>query len=300
MNSDFNHIPVLSGQTLVGLNVRSGGIYIDATAGGGGHSKRILEKLENGRLFCIDRDPDAVTHLKNLFGDDKRVEVIQSNFSEIGNLNIAADGILFDFGVSSFQLDTPARGFSFKTDAPLDMRMEKSGTSAADIVNGYSEEQLSKILYIYGEERFSRQIAKNIVLARPISTTTELSEIIKQSVPAKYRREKHPAKKTFMALRIEVNGELSAIKKAIPAAFSLLTPGGRLAVITFHSIEDRLVKELFSEYTKSCACPKDFPVCVCGNYKKARIIERGIYADETEIQANRRSRSAKLRVLEKL
>ncbi|MGN1161833.1 MAG: 16S rRNA (cytosine(1402)-N(4))-methyltransferase RsmH, partial [Candidatus Fimenecus sp.] len=266
---EFKHISVLFEETLDSLNIKPDGLYVDCTCGGAGHSRAILERLENGKLVAIDRDPDAIEVIKERIGSDERVEIVNDNFSNIKSIlnGRKADGILADLGVSSFQLDNAQRGFSFHKDAPLDMRMSKSGKSAFDVVNGYSEQELANIINRYGEEKFARSIAKSIVKSRnikPIETTLELAEIVKNSVPAKARRDGHPARKTFQAIRIEVNDELSILSDAVQDMFDCLTMGGRLSIITFHSLEDRTVKEKFREFTAGCTCPKDFPVCVCG------------------------------------
>ena len=234
-----------------------------------------------------------------------QVEIVNNNFSNIKDIlnGRQADGILADLGVSSFQLDTPERGFSFHHDAPLDMRMSKTGKSAFDVVNGYSEQELCNIITRYGEEKFARNIAKNIVKSRSqknIETTLELAEIIKDSVPAKYRRDGHPARKTFQAIRIEVNDELSMLGQAVDDMFHSLKVGGRLSIITFHSLEDRTVKEKFREFSQGCTCPKEFPVCVCGKTPEGKIIHKGLSAKQSELDMNNRSRSAKLRTIERL
>lgn len=302
---EFKHISVLFEETLDSLNIKPGGLYVDCTCGGAGHSKAILERLENGKLVAIDRDPDAIEVIKERIGSDDRVEIVNDNFSNIKSIlnGRKADGILADLGVSSFQLDNAQRGFSFHKDAPLDMRMSKTGKSAFDVVNGYSEQELANIINRYGEEKFARNIAKNIVKSRnvkPIETTLQLAEIVKNSVPAKARREGHPARKTFQAIRIEVNDELSILSDAVQDMFDCLTTGGRLSIITFHSLEDRTVKEKFREFTVGCTCPKDFPVCVCGKTPEGKLINRGITAGETELETNNRSRSARLRTIEKI
>lgn len=302
---EFKHISVLFEETLDSLNIKPDGLYVDCTCGGAGHSKAILERLENGKLVAIDRDPDAIEVIKERIGSDDRVEIVNDNFSNIKSIlnGRKADGILADLGVSSFQLDNAQRGFSFHKDAPLDMRMSKTGKSAFDVVNGYSEQELANIINRYGEEKFARNIAKNIVKSRnvkPIETTLQLAEIVKNSVPAKARREGHPARKTFQAIRIEVNDELSILSDAVQDMFDCLTTGGRLSIITFHSLEDRTVKEKFREFTVGCTCPKDFPVCVCGKTPEGKLINRGITAGETELETNNRSRSARLRTIEKI
>lgn len=305
---EFKHISVLLNESLDGLNIKPDGIYVDATAGGAGHSKEIAKRLTSGRLIAIDRDPTAVKVATERL-KDYNATVVQSNYSEIDevlkDLNInEVDGILLDLGVSSHQLDTGERGFSYHVDAPLDMRMSQEGISAYDIVNDYSYEQLSRIIFEFGEEKFSRSITANIIKAReisPIKTTLELAEIIKVSVPVKVRREKNPCKKTFQAIRIAVNNEFEHLSSGLDNAFNSLNVGGRLVVITFHSIEDRIVKQRFVGWTKGCTCPPDFPQCICGNLPKGKLINRKpIEASEEELELNNRSRSAKLRIIEKL
>lgn len=305
---EFNHIPVMLNECLEGLDIKPDGIYIDGTCGGAGHSKEIAKRLETGMLIGIDRDPDAVeTASKRLEG--LRATVVKGNYSDmksaVAELGIdKADGILLDLGVSSYQLDTAERGFSYHADAPLDMRMSKEGISARDIVNEYSHSQLTKILYEYGEEKFAPRIADAIIKHReikPIETTAELADIVREGVPAKFRREKNPCKKTFQAIRIAVNCEFEHLDKALDEGFELLKPGGRFCIITFHSLEDRIVKQRFASLCKGCTCPPDFPVCVCGNKPKARLVSRKpAEASEEELEANPRSRSAKLRIIEKL
>lgn len=302
---NFSHISVLFEETIESLNIKSEGLYVDCTCGGAGHSKAILERIPDGVLVAIDRDPDAIQVITERIGSMPQVEIVNDNFNNIKNIlnGRKADGILADLGVSSFQLDTAERGFSFHHDAPLDMRMSKTGKSAYDVVNGYTEYELANIISRYGEEKFARNIAKNIVKAREqknIETTLELAEIIKDSVPAKYRRDGHPARKTFQAIRIEVNDELSTLSQAVDDMFHSLKVGGRLSIITFHSLEDRTVKEKFREFTIGCTCPKDFPVCVCGNTPEGKLINKGISAKQTELDMNNRSRSAKLRTIERL
>ena len=305
---EFSHISVLLNETIEGLAIKPEGIYVDGTAGGAGHSRKIAEKLTTGRLIAIARDPDAVqVATERLKGFN--ATVVQANYSEIASilreLEIdGVDGILLDLGVSSHQLDTGERGFSYNINAPLDMRMSQSGISAKDIVNEYSQEQLSKIIFEYGEEKFARKIADNIIKERqekPIETTFELAEIIKKSIPAKFKREKNPCKKTFQAIRIAVNGELDHLSNCIDDAFDCLNSGGRLAIITFHSLEDRIVKQHFAELCKGCICPPDFPQCVCGRTPRGKLINRKpIEASEQEIEANNRSRTAKLRIIERI
>lgn len=306
---EFLHIPVLLHETIEGLQIQPEGIYVDGTAGGGGHSAAILEKLTDGRLYSIDQDPDAVETVKERFKNESRSIILQGNFSDMSALLAKqgvskVNGILLDIGVSSHQLDTADRGFSFHEDAPLDMRMSQKGLSAADLVNTLDAEELTKILFQYGEEKFARSIVKNIVIARaeaPITTTLQLAEIVKSSVPQKVRREGHPARKTFQALRIAVNHELDVLEKGLEEAFAMLVPGGRLAVITFHSLEDRIVKRKMSEWYQGCTCPKEFPVCVCGKKPKAKAVTRKpIIPNPQELEQNPRSRSAKLRICEKI
>lgn len=309
---EFVHKPIMLTQCLDALKIKPDGIYADGTVGGAGHSSRIAERLDykkGGRLLCFDRDPDAVKTATERLGKFKSASVHHANYSEIvsvvNELNIdGLDGILLDLGVSSFQLDCAERGFSYRNDAPLDMRMSKTGKSARDVVNTYSEAELSKIIFEFSEEKFARRIAAAIVRAReekPIETTFELSEIIKNAMPAAARREKNPSKRTFQAIRIEVNGELEHLKTALDGAFEVLKPGGRLAIITFHSLEDRIVKQKYKEWCKGCTCPKDFPICVCGNTPKAKMTPtKAIEPSATEQEENPRSKSAKLRVLEKL
>lgn len=306
---EFSHIPVLLNETIDGLNIRPNGIYVDGTAGGGGHSSQILKKLKTGKLISIDRDPDAIATVRQRFKENENSIVIKGNYSDMKSLLLQrgirqVDGVLLDIGVSSHQLDTAERGFSFHEDAPLDMRMSQSGTSAADLVNNLSQKELSKIIYTYGEEKYADSISKAIVKYReekPIETTFELADIIRNSVPERVRRAGHPARKTFQALRIEVNGELDALEKGLDEAFELLCKGGRLAVITFHSLEDRIVKQKMASWYQGCTCPKDFPVCVCGNKPKAKPVTRKpIVANSQELSTNPRSRSAKLRICEKI
>jgi 16S rRNA (cytosine1402-N4)-methyltransferase len=306
---EFNHVPVLLNETLEGLNINPSGVYVDCTVGGAGHSVEIAKRLtDGGRLIGLDRDPDAIAVATERL-KDFNATVVSSNYSEIksalASLNVCSvDGILMDLGVSSHQLDTVERGFSYHYDAPLDMRMSQSGASAFDVVNQYSYESLAKILFEFGEEKFSYKIASNIVKARqvkPIETTLQLADIVKESVPAKFRRDKNPCKKTFQAIRMEVNGELEHLSRGLDGAFECLKPNGRLAVITFHSLEDRLVKQRFASWCKGCTCPPDFPQCVCGKKPKAKLVNRKpIEASQTELETNNRSRSAKLRIIERI
>ena len=306
--AEFRHISVLLDECIEGLNIKPDGIYVDGTAGGAGHSVEIAKRLETGRLVAIDRDPEAVAVAAERLKDYNAL-VVRNNYSAIDEvleeLGIAkVDGILMDLGVSSYQLDTAERGFSYHNDAPLDMRMSKEGISAKDIVNEYSYQQLSKIIFEYGEEKFARNIAAEIIKRREqklINTTSELAEIIKSAVPARVRREKNPCKKTFQAIRIAVNSELEHLSVALDKAFSCLNTGGRLCIITFHSLEYRLVQQRFASFCKGCICPPDFPQCVCGKKPQGRLVNRKpIEAGEEELSNNNRSRSAKLRIIEKI
>ncbi len=307
---EFKHISVLYNESLDALNIKPDGLYVDCTAGGGGHSFEILRRLgEKGRLICIDRDPDAIERLTERFSGDERVTIVRSNFSEIeailDNLGTEkVDGIMADLGISSHQVDEISRGFSVHGDGPLDMRMSREGVSAYDIVNSSGEKELVRILRQNGEEPFAPSIARNIVKARekkPIETTTELAEIIKYSIPAKRRRTGgHPAIRSFQAIRIEVNGELEVLKNTLNAMFTRLKPGGRLSIITFHSLEDRIVKRKFIEYCTGCICPKTSPICTCGRTPAAKMPFKFIKPGEEEIIGNPRSRSATLRCVEKI
>lgn len=307
---NFSHKPVLLEETIDALNIKPDGIYVDGTAGGGGHSSEILKRLSpNGRLISIDQDPDAIEAVTERLKDYKNSIICKGNFSDVvsivNGLGIEGiDGIMLDIGVSSRQLDTPERGFSFHYDAPLDMRMSQSGASAYDLVNQLSYEQLVKIISRYGEERFAKQITRAIIRERekqPIATTLQLAEIIKAAVPAAKRREGHPARQTFQALRIAVNGELDRLEEGLQGGFELLKPGGRMAVITFHSLEDRIVKRAMAKWCTGCTCPKDFPVCVCGNKPKAELaLRKPVEASEKELSENPRARSARLRAVTKL
>ncbi len=306
---EFSHVSVLLYEAVDGLNIRPDGIYIDGTAGGGGHSAEILSRLTSGRLYSIDQDPDAIATVTERFKDDDRSTILQGNFGDmkalLNDIGVyAVDGVLLDIGVSSHQLDDGSRGFSYHEDAPLDMRMSQSGETAADLVNTLDVGELSRIISLYGEEKYAFSIAKGIVRAReikPIETTLELAEIVKENVPQKVRRDGHPARKTFQALRIAVNHELDVLESGLQGAFELLSQGGRLSVITFHSLEDRIVKQFMRDKAQGCTCPKDFPVCVCGNKPKVKIITRKpILPSDEELERNPRARSAKLRVCEKL
>lgn len=306
---EFSHKPVLFVETVEALQIKPNGVYVDGTAGGGGHSAAIAARLsESGRLICIDQDPDAIAVLQERIGGLPQVTIVQENFARIDSVLSSlelpgADGILIDLGVSSHQLDTPERGFSFHTDAPLDMRMSQQGPTAAELINTLDERSLTRILSEYGEERYARSIARNIVRTReqePMKTTLQLAELVKASMPAAARREGgHPARRTFQALRIAVNGELDMLSAGLDAMFERLNPGGRLAAITFHSLEDRMVKQRFASWCEGCICPPDFPVCVCGRTPRARLPFKVKGPSAQELEANPRSRSAKLRVVEK-
>lgn len=307
----FEHKPVLFRETIEALHIVPGGTYIDGTVGGGGHAEAVLKALDgSGRLLGIDQDPDAIEAAGRRLAGYGNFSLVRGNFSRMqelaGEQGISeVDGVLLDIGVSSHQLDTPERGFSYHHDAPLDMRMSQEGASAYDLVNTLDSRELSDIIFRYGEDKSARRIAEGICKAREqgaIETTGQLAEIIKGSVPAAVRRsEGHPARRTFQALRIAVNGELDRLQEGLDAALELLKPGGRLAVITFHSLEDRIVKRKMAEYCQGCICPKDFPVCVCGRKPKGKLVYRkGLAPTEEELAGNPRARSARLRALEKL
>ena len=304
-NMEFKHISVLLNECIDALNIKPDGIYIDGTAGGAGHSKEIAKRLKAGLLLSLDQDPDAVKiateRLKGM-----PAKVIESNFKFMDKVALeegidGVDGILLDLGVSSHQLDTAERGFSYHKDAPLDMRMSQSGISAEDIVNNFTAKELSDLFFRFGEERFSKRIADRIVEERNkqrITSTLRLAEIIANSVPAAARRDGHPARKCFQALRIAVNGELDALNETLDKAFNLLKSDGVLAIITFHSLEDRMVKLKFKEFTTGCTCPPDCPVCICGKTPRGHLLTRKpIEPTPQELADNPRSRSAKLRVI---
>ncbi len=307
---EFHHKPVLFEETIRSLAIRPEGTYIDGTMGGGGHSEAILQRLTTGTLLSIDQDPDAIRAAGERLKQYPQSIRVRGNFAQMGEIAKAqgmeaVDGVLLDIGVSSYQLDTPERGFSYHHDAPLDMRMSQEGPSARDLVNTLDERELADIIFRYGEDRSARRIAQGICLARekaPIETTAQLAEIIKESVPAAVRRaEGHPARKTFQALRIAVNGELDRLQEGLEAGFGLLKPGGRLAVITFHSLEDRIVKQQMQEWCQGCICPKDFPVCVCGRKPQGKLVyKKGLAPSPEEVEENPRARSSRLRVIEKL
>lgn len=309
---DFKHISVLLDETIDGLDIKPDGIYVDGTLGGGGHSYEILRRLSpKGRLIGIDQDGEALKAAgERLKKFENQITLVRSNYCEIDKvlkeLNVEkVDGILLDIGVSSYQLDNLERGFSYKSDAPLDMRMDtRQELTAADVVNTYSENELFKIIKDYGEDKFAKNIAKHIVLARkekPLETTKELSEVIKRAIPMKVQAKGgHPAKKTFQAIRIEVNQELTVLKESIDKMIDLLKPNGRICIITFHSLEDRIVKTKFRENENPCTCPPNFPVCVCGKKSKGKVITRKpIIPSEDEIEENKRAKSSKLRIFER-
>ena len=309
---EYTHKPVLLRECIEGLNIRPDGIYVDGTLGRAGHSREIVSRLTTGRLICIDRDQAALDAAPGrLEGHMEKVTLVHGNFGDIASilddLNVpAVDGMLFDLGVSSPQLDDGSRGFSYLQDAPLDMRMDQSAAlTAYDVVNGWSQEELKRILWQYGEERYSGLIAAAIVRRRadkPVETTGELADIIRGAMPAKAQREKqHPAKRSFQAIRIAVNDELGEVERMLDSVLPRLNPGGRLAIISFHSLEDRLVKTAYAGWAKGCTCPPDFPVCVCGKKPQVRLVgKKPIVAGEEELEENPRARSAKLRVAEKL
>ena len=310
--SEFHHVSVLLDECIEGLNIRPDGIYVDGTLGGAGHSSQIAARLTTGRLIGIDRDPVALKAAgERLAPFADRVTLVHSNFCEIANvlddLGIdGVDGILLDLGVSSPQLDEVSRGFSYMADAPLDMRMNSGDAlTAEEVVNTWSYEELRRILFDYGEERYAPQIAANICRTRetkPIKTTLELVDVIRGAMPASALREKqHPAKRSFQAIRIAVNDELGAVRQVMEAAIPKLNPGGRLAIITFHSLEDRIVKNGMADAAKGCICPPNFPVCVCGKKPQVKLVnKKPIVSGEEELERNPRARSAKLRICEKI
>lgn len=307
---EFHHISVLLNECIDNLNITPDGIYVDGTMGGGGHSLEIAKRLTTGRLICIDQDPNAHEAAGKRLAEYKdRITFVRDNFGNIANILDSLgiekiDGMLLDIGVSSHQLDEAERGFSYQQDAPLDMRMNPDRPfSAYDVVNGYDEDELDRVIFTYGEERWARRIAQFIVKereAKPIETTGELVDIIKKAVPKGARKDgPHPAKRTFQAIRIEVNGELEVLQRAIDDVAARLAVGGRLCIITFHSLEDRIVKEAFRKQENPCICPPQFPVCVCGKKPLGRVItKKPILPSKEELEENPRSRSAKLRVLE--
>lgn len=308
---EFSHYSVMKSECIEALAIKEDGIYVDCTCGGAGHSLEIVKRLKGGKLIAIDQDADALKAAEQrLAGYEDRYITVKSNFSNVEgvlkSLNIEKiDGALIDLGVSSYQLDTAERGFSYMKDAPLDMRMDQSQSFGAyQLVNEYSEAELKRVLYDWGEEKFAPQIARAIVKARsekPIERTLELSELIKSAMPAKAKvGGHHPAKRSFQAFRIEVNKELDIIEPTLRALVYALAPGGRLAVITFHSLEDRITKQTFASLAKGCTCPPSFPVCVCGNKPKIKLLDKGSAPGEKELEENPRSRSARLRTVEKI
>ena len=311
-DNKFSHVSVLLYECIDGLDIKPDGIYVDGTAGGGGHSFEIASRLTTGKLIAIDQDDAAIAAASaRLASLGDRAIVVKSNYSEVAQVVKSLgyekiDGLLLDLGVSSYQLDTAERGFSYNADAPLDMRMDNTKPfSAYNVVNEYSADELKKIIYDYGEERFAPKIASAIVAKRqiaPIETTGELVNIIKSAMPAAaLNGGHHPAKRTFQAIRIEVNGELSVIEPAIRSAAGIMNEGGRIAIITFHSLEDRIVKQTFADMASGCTCPKDFPICVCGKKPSVKVISRKpVLPSKEELEVNPRSRSAKLRIAEKV
>lgn len=309
---EFKHISVLLQETIDSLDIKEDGIYVDGTLGGGGHSLEICKRLSSkGRLIGIDQDMDAIkAATERLSNYSDRVTIVHSNYQDfdsvLKNLNIrGVDGIVLDLGVSSYQLDNVERGFTYREDTPLDMRMDQSQTmTAKDIVNGYSEADLYRVIRDYGEDSFAKNIAKHIVKAReekPIETTGELNEIIKAAIPAKVRKNLgHPSKKTYQAIRIELNKELEVLENSIDKMIEYLNPGGRLSIITFHSLEDRIVKTIFKRNMNPCVCPPEFPVCVCGKIPMGKVVTRKpIVPDDAELEENKRAKSSKLRVFER-
>ena len=307
---EYTHKPVLLDECIEMLNIRPGGVYVDGTLGRAGHSREIVRRLTGGRLICIDQDMAAIRAAEERLAPWRdRVTLVHGNFSDLADILREAgvsgvDGALFDLGVSSPQLDDASRGFSYMQDAPLDMRMDRRQTrTARDIINNCSEGELYRIIRDYGEERFAKNIAKHIVMRRaekPIETTFELNDVIKGAIPAKMRQNGHPSKQTFQAIRIECNRELEVLRDSLEDLVALLNPGGRLCVITFHSLEDRIVKTAFRSFENPCVCPPDFPVCVCGRVSGGTVVTRkAILPSGEELAANNRSKSAKLRVFEK-
>ena len=309
---EFKHKSVLLEETIEGLNIKPDGIYVDGTLGGAGHAREVCKKLSaKGRFIGIDQDQDAIIAASERLAPFKQATVIRSNYCymvpELAARGInKVDGILLDLGVSSYQLDNEERGFTYRVDAPLDMRMDqRQMQTASDIVNGYEEKELYRIIRDYGEDKFAKNIAKHIVAARqvkPITTTGELTEIIRESIPMKMQvKSGHPAKRTFQALRIELNRELDVLRDSLDGMIDILDDGGRLCIITFHSLEDRIVKTIFRKNENPCTCPSDFPVCVCGKKSKGKVITRKpILPGETEMEENPRSKSAKLRIFERV
>jgi 16S rRNA (cytosine1402-N4)-methyltransferase len=308
-NLSFHHISVLLNECIEGLDIKPDGVYVDGTVGGAGHSFEIAKRLKNGKLICLDQDPEAIITAINRLSEFNNVSIVKSNFADLDTVLIdldcpKVDGVLLDLGVSSHQLDSDYRGFSYHMDAPLDMRMSKEGISARDIVNDFPVSRIIKIIDEFSEEKYARSIGFNIDRCRkekPIETTLELVEIIKSSMPESAKRDKNPCKKTFQALRIAVNSELEVLTSTIESAFERLNIGGRLVIITFHSLEDRIVKQKFKKLCEGCTCPKEFPVCICNKLPLAKLVNRKpIIATQNELEINNRSRSAKLRILERI
>lgn len=305
---EFHHKSVLFEEAVDALQPGDGKILVDGTAGGGGHSYALAQRLGTGCLISIDQDPDAIEALHERLGCFSNITIVQDNFANLKSiLNVLKipliDGMLLDLGVSSHQLDTGDRGFSFHQDAFLDMRMSRQGVSAADVVNTYTQADLSRVIWTYGEEKYARSIARNIVKERekkPITTTFHLVDIIKSAMPAAAMRDGHPARRTFQALRIEVNGELDKLSQTLDDAFDSLKIGGRLAVITFHSLEDRMVKQRYVQWCTGCTCPKEFPVCICGKTPRGKLPYKAKAPTKQELADNPRARSSRLRVIEKL
>lgn len=308
---EFNHYSVMLAETINELNIKPEGVYVDGTLGGGGHAFEVCKRLVDGHFYGIDQDDAAIAAAgERLSVYGKRVTIIRNNYQNartaLSGLGVdKVDGMVLDLGVSSHQLDTEDRGFSYRFDAPLDMRMDRrQSLTAAEIVNGYSESELFHIIRDYGEDKFAKNIAKHIVRARvekPIETTFELNEVIKAAIPAKMRQNGHPSKQTFQAIRIECNRELEVLRNSLDDFIEMLNPGGRLCIITFHSLEDRIVKTAFKKAENPCTCPSEFPVCVCGKVSQGKVITRKpILPTEKELAENSRSKSAKLRVFEKV
>lgn len=304
----YKHISVLLEECINLLNIKPDGVYYDGTCGGGGHTLRILKELSKGKLICVDQDEMAIKNITNKLQNDDRVLMFCDRFASVHDIMresklTALDGVLLDLGVSSYQIDTPERGFSFQKNGPLDMRMGKNGINAKEVINNFVVEDIVKMLYDFGEERYALSIAKNIEKCRkikPIETTFELVEIIKKSVPMSYSRNKHPAKKTFQALRIYVNDELTQLRDGIDNCFEKLNSGGRLLIISFHSLEDRIVKQKYRQLSNGCICDKSMPICVCNRLPRGKIITKKPILPSLEEQIqNSRSKSAKLRVIEK-
>lgn len=307
---NFSHISVMLHEVINSLEIKPNGIYVDCTTGGAGHSSEILKHLnEDGKLICLDQDPDAITTITQRIGSDERVIIVQTNFVDLkevlSSLGIDhVDGIIADLGVSSHQLDTGERGFSYNSDAPLDMRMSQEGLSAYDVVNTYSYHDLTRILREYGEEKFASRIANNIIDQRqvkPIETTFEFAELIKNSIPAATRRTgPHPARRSFQAIRLEVNGELEKLSAVLDDMFDVLSVDGKISILTFHSLEDKIVKKSFMKHTQGCTCPREFPICVCNQTPKGKLPYKFLKPSAQEVEENQRSRSATLRVIQKL